>query len=192
MTSVMTCFDTDAALLRRMARGETQALTPLIERHHFTLHRFIARRLGADGAEDLVADTFEIALRRAGRYEARTADARPWLLGIAANVLRDHSRREAAMYRAYARTGHDPALGSVELQHCDWTAQRALVAALAELRPDHRNALLLHVLGELSYEEVAVALDVPIGTVRAWISRARTAAARHLTAAGITSMEMSA
>lgn len=179
--------DTDAQLLASVAGGEFEALAPLISRHHVAIHRFVARRIGADAdAEDIVSETFECACRRAGAYNPIGADARPWLFGIATNLLRTHARREAAMYRAYARTGVDPAAPSAEAcARFDDGHGRVLAGALARMRAEHREALLLYALGELSYEEVAVALEVPVGTVKGWIHRARKVAMRHLSAAGV-------
>lgn len=91
------------------------------------------------------------------------------------------------MYRAYARTGVDPAVASVEESaRIDDGHGRVLARALAKMRPEHREALLLYAVAELSYEEVACALEVPVGTVKGWLSRARAVATRHLAAAGIT------
>ncbi len=183
---------TDAQLLTAVAGGDTNALEPLIARHHVALHRFVARRVGAD-AEDVVAETFECACRRAGAYHAAGPDARPWLFGIANNLLRGHARREAAMYRAYARTGVDPAGPSAEdCARLDGGHGRVLAGALAKMRTEHREALLLYALAELSYEEVATALDVPVGTVKGWLSRGRAVAARHLAAAGVVAHETGA
>jgi RNA polymerase sigma factor (sigma-70 family) len=176
---------TDAQLLAAVAGGETNALAPLIDRHHVALHRFVARRIGAD-AEDIVAETFECACRRAASYRPAGPDARPWLFGIANNLVRGHARREAAMYRAYARTGADPvAVSAEESAHVDDGHARVLARALSKMRAEHREALLLYAVAELSYEEVASALEVPVGTVKGWLSRARAVATRHLAAAGI-------
>ena len=177
--------DTDAQCLAAVAGGEIAALEPLINRHHVAIHRFVARRIGAD-AEDIVSETFECACRRAGAYTPFGADARPWLFGIATNLLRAHARREAAMYRAYAKTGVDAAVPSIEESaRVDNGHSRVLAGALARMRVEHRDALLLYALAELSYEEVASALEVPVGTVKGWIHRARAIAVRHLAAAGI-------
>jgi RNA polymerase sigma-70 factor (ECF subfamily) len=177
--------DTDAQILAAVAAGDTEALGPLIARHHVALHRFVARRIGAD-AEDIVSETFECACLRAASYRAQGPDARPWLFGIATNLLRGHARREAAMYKAYARTGIDPAAASAEdSAHVDSGHGPALARALAQMRDEHREALLLYALADLSYEEVALALDVPVGTVKGWLHRARSVATRHLAAAGV-------
>jgi RNA polymerase sigma-70 factor, ECF subfamily len=176
---------TDAQLLAAIGNGDVSALEPLIVRHHVALHRFVARRIGAD-AEDIVSETFECACRRAGAYRPIGPDARPWLFGIATNLLRRHVRREAAMYRAYAKTGLDPvAAPHHEGPRLDDGSGRALAGALARMRDEHRDVLLLYALAELSYEEIAAVLEVPVGTVKGWLHRARAVAARHLTAAGI-------
>lgn len=176
---------TDEQLLAAVAAGEMWALAPLVDRHHVALHRFVSRRIGSD-AEDIVAETYECACRRAGSYRATSADARPWLFGIATNLLRGHARREAAMYRAYARTGVDPASASAEQSaRVDDGRGPALAGALAKMRVEHREALLLYAVGELSYDDIAAALNVPVGTVKGWIHRARAVATRHLAAAGI-------
>jgi RNA polymerase sigma factor (sigma-70 family) len=178
--------DPDAVLLATAAKGDPRAFEPLIARHHLAVHRFVARRIGASEAEDIVSETFEVAFRRAGAFRPAADDARPWLLGIAANLLRRHYRRESKMLRAYARTGVDPVARSTATDAgLDSETERALAGALAEMRREHRETLLLHALGELSYDEIAVALDVPVGTVKGWLHRARALAARHLADAGL-------
>ena len=104
-------------------------------------------------------------------------DARPWLYGIATNLIGRHRRAEIRQYRALARTGLDPVTECfTERADARVSADgesRRLAAALAKLPTGHRNALLLVAWGELSYEQAAVALAVPIGTVRSRLSRAR-------------------
>ena len=57
--------------------------------------------------------------------------------------------------------------------------------ALAAMRPHERDALLVYALADLSYEEIAVALDVPVGTIRTWLHRARATAQRELAAVDV-------
>jgi RNA polymerase sigma factor (sigma-70 family) len=85
-----------------------RAFAAIVERHHQVLHRYAARRVGAEEADDLVAETFLIAYRKRREFDPSRADARPWLFGITTNLLRRRARREARMLRAFARTGVDP------------------------------------------------------------------------------------
>jgi RNA polymerase sigma factor (sigma-70 family) len=178
----------DARLLAAAADGDGDAFERLVVRHHVAVHRYLARRIGVADAEDAVSETFEVALRRAHSYQPWRDTALPWLLGIATNVVRRYARQEEAMLRAYARTGIDPAVESGDTSRIEGLAvQRELAGALAALRAEHREVLLLHALGELSNAEIAAALEVPEGTVKAWLHRARMAAASHLAAAGVMS-----
>jgi RNA polymerase sigma-70 factor (ECF subfamily) len=140
-----------------------------------SLHRYLARRLGASVADDLAAETFAVAFRNWDRLD-RERPVRPWLYGIAANLVRHHWRKERRMLRAYARTGVDPVFAeddeAVERADAD-TRRRELATALAELRRDEREILLLHAWAELTDSEIADALGVPIGTVKSRLSRAR-------------------
>src|SRR3954447_6134171 len=82
----------------------------LYEREAQPLFGFLAYRTGDRAlAEDLLADTFERALRARGRYDRRRGSERTWLYAIALNLLRDHARRAAAEGRAVERAGHAPA-----------------------------------------------------------------------------------
>lgn len=170
---------TDTGLLAATASGDARAFEQLVTRHHVAVHRYVARRIGVADAEDVVSETFEVALRRAPAYRPHGDHALPWLLGIATNVLRKFRRTERQMLLAYARTGIDPTDAS---RPEPFGVGRELAAALAGLRAKHREVLLLYALGELSHAEIAEALDVPVGTVKTWLHRARTAAAAQLAA----------
>jgi RNA polymerase sigma factor (sigma-70 family) len=151
----------------------------LFDRHSAEVHRYLARRVGSDTAEDLLSETFLIAFRQRGRYDLTRHDARPWLYGIATNVLRRYQRVERANYRVLARTGVDPLAG---LDHAGDVAGRVtaaaqarqVAAAVAGLTAKERDVLLLTVWAGLSYEDVAEAVGVPVGTVRSRLNRART------------------
>jgi RNA polymerase sigma factor (sigma-70 family) len=171
--------DADAAILAA-SLSDPQAFAVLFERHFTAIHRWLHRRVGAPLAEDLAAETFTRAFDRRARFDASISpDARPWLFGIAANLVHDHRRSELRRLRALARaerweasTGDDPAAGAVA--RADAAALGpAVAAALAGLRAPERNALLLVAWAGLDYEEVARATGVPIGTVRSRLHRAR-------------------
>jgi RNA polymerase sigma-70 factor (ECF subfamily) len=168
----------DASVILR-SRHEPELFALLFRRHAAPLQRYIARRIGPDAAEDVLADTFLVAFSQRGRYDTDRADVRPWLYGIATNLVGRHRRAEVRQLRVYARTGVDPAAAAfTEQADARVSAQasgRRLADALSRLRPAYRDALLLLAWGELTYEEAARALGVPVGTVRSRVSRARRA-----------------
>jgi RNA polymerase sigma factor (sigma-70 family) len=139
------------------------------------LYRYLQRRVGAAAAEDLAEATFATAFAAWDRRDM-SRPVRPWLYGIAANLLRHHWRSERRMLRAYARTGVDPLLDPAvaAIDHAAASAQyRELAAALAELRPVEREILFLSAWAELTDVEIADALRLPVGTVKSRLSRAR-------------------
>jgi RNA polymerase sigma-70 factor (ECF subfamily) len=99
-------------------------------------------------------------------------------------VIGKHRRTEVRMWRAFARTGTDPAAEGhadrVEDRVSAATVRRELAAALASLLAGDRDVLLLVAWADLSYDEVAVALDIPVGTVRSRLNRARRKAREAL------------
>jgi RNA polymerase sigma-70 factor, ECF subfamily len=139
-----------------------------------SIHRYVRRRVGRDSADDISAATFAAAFADWDRFDPERP-LRPWLYGIATNLLRRHHRDEERKLRAYARTGVDP-IGSGDesefVHRLDADAQRrAVAAALADLRPEEREILLLHAWAELSNEEIASALSIPLGTVKSRLHR---------------------
>jgi RNA polymerase sigma factor (sigma-70 family) len=167
--------ESDAALLSRSER-DPEIFARLYDRHAPNLHRYVTRRLGYDTADDIVAETFLTAFRARRRFDPGRVDAGPWLYGIAANLIGKHRRAEIRMHRAFARTGHGPAepdTDRVEARVAASGLQRALAAALADLSTGDREVLLLVAWAELTYEQVAEALDIPVGTVRSRLHRAR-------------------
>ncbi|MFD9948518.1 RNA polymerase sigma factor [Nonomuraea sp. NPDC059023] len=164
----------DTELIRRSAR-DPEAFADLFTRHAPALRRYVARRLGPCLADDIVSDTFLTAFRRRGRYDLSHPDARPWLYGIAARLVSRHRRVEIRFYRALVRSGVDEIAEPYADRVDDWVAaqQAGLAAALMKLSPGDREVLLLVAWADMSYEDVARALDIPIGTVRSRLHRAR-------------------
>ncbi|GAA0928974.1 RNA polymerase sigma factor [Nonomuraea longicatena] len=151
----------------------------VFDRHSDEIHRYAARRLGADRqdlADDVTAETFLVAFRKRRRYDLTRPDARPWLYGIAANLIAKHRRTEVRKLKALARAA-EPDTDAFEQRSVDrMDAQRLgprLAAALASLRTAERELLFLVTWAELSYEQAAEALGVPVGTVRSRLSRTR-------------------
>jgi RNA polymerase sigma factor (sigma-70 family) len=150
----------------------------VFERHAADIHGYAARRLGVPAADDLMAETFLIAFRHRGRYDVSRDNARPWLYGIATNLIARHRRSEARAYRALARTGTDPVAESFAddaIERMTATSARSLLAgALARLQPRDRDVLLLIAWADLTYDQVSESLGIPIGTVRSRLHRARS------------------
>ncbi|MFV2172593.1 RNA polymerase sigma factor [Actinomadura sp. LOL_016] len=155
---------------------DPEAFGELFRRHGPRIHAYVRRRLGPALADDLVAETFATAFRQRGRFDGRAAFG-AWLWGIASNLIARHHRQETRMYRAFARTGVDPAEDGVAERASERATAAALgprmAKALASLSAKERGPLLLLAWGEMSYPEIAAALDLPLGTVKARIHRAR-------------------
>ncbi|CAL9591976.1 hypothetical protein SUDANB95_05214 [Actinosynnema sp. ALI-1.44] len=150
----------------------------LFDEHAESLHAYLARRVGAQAADDLVSETFLVALQRRHTYDPARAGARPWLFGIASNLLRRHVRQEVRGWRARARlVGADRAQESPETRTAERvTAEqrvRGLAGALAALEPGDRDVLLLTSWGGLGASEVGQALGIPVGTVHSRLHRVR-------------------
>ena len=176
--------DADDATVIQLSRHEPEHFTVLFRRHAPHIQRYVVRRLGPDAADDIVAETFLLAFRQRNTYDPARADARPWLYGIATNLIGRHRRAEVRLYRALARTGADPVTepftDRVDDRVSAGHAGRQLAAALARLSAELRDTLLLAAWSDLSYEEIAAALEVPVGTVRSRLSRARSKLRRTL------------
>jgi RNA polymerase sigma-70 factor (ECF subfamily) len=147
-------------------------LTALFAAYHEPLVRFLTRRLGdRDWAEELAQETFVRAMR-----QETIASERSWLFAVAANLVRDEARRDARhrqrleLLRAQSQADAvvEPEPTSME-RAGDQAIARAAVAMLAER---DRDALLMREEG-LSYEEIASALDLSVGSVGTTLSRAR-------------------
>ncbi|MGI5377373.1 RNA polymerase sigma factor [Streptomyces sp. CA-251387] len=163
------------------------AFAVIFDRYADDIHRYIARRLGSDTADDLMAETFVIAFQRRRRYDLSHAHARPWLYGIATNLIGRHRREEARRLRALSRMAALPPgredsgpEEAVTERLGAWETHGTVAGALAELPARYRDVLLVVAWGELDYEEAARALGVPVGTVRSRLHRARTRLRRTL------------
>ncbi|MFH9616863.1 RNA polymerase sigma factor [Streptomyces pratensis] len=153
---------------------EPELFAGLYDRHAADIHRYTTRRLGEGAADDITAETFLVAFRTRARYDPSRRLARPWLYGIAANLIGKHRRSEVRALRALARTGVDPVAASWSERSDDRIAVQApLAGALAALSPGERHVLLLFAWADLGYQEVADALGIPLGTVRSRLNRAR-------------------
>lgn len=169
------------------------AFEALFDRHFAAVHRFVRRRVGLALADDVASETFVRAFADRARFDTSRTSALPWLLGIAVNLISRHYRDEERQLRAYARTGVDPVLGSDEAtdNRLDAAASKqCLAAALADLRAEERDVLLLHAWSDLGYDEIAEALGIPVGTVRSRLSRARAHVRERLAQDELTETRM--
>ncbi|WP_245642482.1 RNA polymerase sigma factor [Nonomuraea candida] len=163
---------------------DPEQFATLFDRYAAMLYRYISFRLGPELADDLVGETFLIAFRRRAAYDISYREARPWLLGIATKLITAHRRTEVSRYRALERQGPArPVEGPEEAITRDLTAQGSrtdLLNALAQLSRGDRDVLLLVAWSDMTYEEAARALGIPVGTVKSRLNRARRKVRRTL------------
>lgn len=159
------------------SRTSPERFASIFDRHFVAIRDYLRRRIHGALADELAAETFVIAFRRRAAYDLAYTDSRPWLFGIAVNLLRRYRRQETRELRAYARTALDPlrasADGGVPQQSEDLSVGADLAQALVSLSLKDREVLFLFAVADLSYEEISRALKIPVGTVRSRLSRAR-------------------
>jgi RNA polymerase sigma-70 factor (ECF subfamily) len=167
----------DSELWDRSRAGDSDAFGLLFERHARLIYNYCFRRVGNRAtAQDLLSMVFLEAWRRRDK-ELPPDKVLPWLYGIATNVVR-HQRRSDRRFAAAlsrlpaAETEPDFADNSAERLDYEEQAQQAL--ALLRILPQREQDVFVLCVGmELSYEDAALALDLPVGTVRSRLSRAR-------------------
>jgi RNA polymerase sigma factor (sigma-70 family) len=161
--------------------SEPHLFTIIFDRHYRAIYGYVSRRAGRAIADDIAAETFTRAFARRSSYDPTVERALPWLLGIAINLLAHHRRSEARQFRALAAAweGGEAPSGAV-----DASLAERLVVGLEQLDDYDREAILLYAWGELKYEEIAVALAIPLGTVQSRIHRARRKLREALEAEG--------
>jgi RNA polymerase sigma-70 factor, ECF subfamily len=168
----------DESLLDRARHGDSAAFTALVERYQDELYTMALRLLGTPAdAADVVQETFLRAYMNLPRL--RVLSVRAWLFRVAVNASRDVQRR--AVRRPADPLEQDDGkvleLPSTELgpEAAAEARERAetIRAAVMRLPLDYRVALVLRDVNDLSYEEIAEALHVPLGTVKSRISRGR-------------------
>jgi RNA polymerase sigma-70 factor (ECF subfamily) len=164
----------DEQLLSAVLVGEMDALAALVTRHQGPLTGYLDRLVGPDWAlaQDLAQETFLRVLRQ--HTDRGSRPFKPWLYAIATNLARDYFRSAAVRRALPLDDQHEECLP-------DWAAgpeEQALAAerggdlaaALACLSAEYRAALVLRFYNELSLQEIADALEVPLGTVKSRLS----------------------
>jgi RNA polymerase sigma-70 factor (ECF subfamily) len=165
---------TDSAILRD-SLTDPGRFAVLYDRHARHLYRFLAARLGPNAAEDVLSETYLVAFERRASFDLEVDDSRPWLFGIASRLVKKHHRLESRHLRAdlpMEDALRDSTMDADE--HLD--AAREIHRMRDRLRALHtrdRDVLLLYAWADLDYAQIAAALQIPVGTVRSRLNRAR-------------------
>lgn len=168
---------TEGELIRRSV-DDPDLFSEIFTAHYSAIFGFVSAALGRHLAEDIAGEVFLRAFVGRHRFDPTYESARPWLYGIASNLIQDHLRQTARRYRAYERTGtpnsaetgfEDDVVSRVDAAESATVLQVALIA----LRPEEASVVLLYVTGDRTYQEIADILGIPIGTIRSRLSRAR-------------------
>ncbi|WP_104197116.1 RNA polymerase sigma factor [Cryobacterium sp. M15] len=169
-------MSSDSEIIER-SRDTPGVFAGLYERHAGTIYRYAARRIGVAVADDVMSETFLVAFERRAAFDPTVGAALPWLYGIATTLMKKHARLEAASWRGMTAAGAaevivDDIEGLESRVDAEASVQR-IGLALRRMAKRDRDALLLQAWADLSYEDIALALAVPVGTVRSRLNRAR-------------------
>lgn len=171
--------------IERASRGDREAMAEIVAEHYPAVYRFCARRIGPELGQDAAQETFLIAQKSLKRFDGRSKLS-TWLLGIAHNVCRNLARKrriEMTYEQAFLEAPeHAPTEVGGPRSEQNLIDREALRGALIKLSPEHREAVVLHELEELTYEEAASVLGVPVGTVKSRLFHAFAHLRRLLTA----------
>jgi RNA polymerase sigma factor (sigma-70 family) len=154
---------------------EPARFADVFDRHYAAILQYLRRRIDQSSADELAGDTFAVAFRSRDKFDPSRSSARPWLFGIATNLLRRSRRQEARQLRAHSRAARDPIQPHVSGtdDYLEPVIEARLASALASLRQGDREVLFLFACADLSYEEISEAIGIPLGTVRSRLFRAR-------------------
>jgi RNA polymerase sigma factor (sigma-70 family) len=154
----------DEGLMARFCDGDLRAFEALFQRYGQVIRAYLAHLVGAVQADDLSQATFLSVVRARGRFD-RTARFKPWLYAIATNAARDYLRR---------RREELTDTGQLSSEHADEAGrevrdeglEKAVRSALAQLPENQRVAIVMHRFQNLSFAEVAQALDLSESAVK--------------------------
>ena len=171
----------DDVLLRRAAKGDEEAFTLLYRRHQAAMYRFALRMTGNGwAAEEIVQDVFMTLMRVSKKYDSTRGTLGGFLYGIARNRVMKHLERLPREV-SLEENNEDGSGSGFVLQDASTPATQAekreradhVRAAVLDLPPEFREAVVLCELGELSYDEAAQMAGCPIGTIRSRLHRGR-------------------
>jgi RNA polymerase sigma factor (sigma-70 family) len=168
--------DAGGELIARIASGDRDALTELYHRERQPLFAYIVHlTANVEIAEEVLQDTFVAVWKSAGDFAGRSR-ARTWLIGIARRQAHNTLRRRTLPRADIAAAAHLPGtLPEPEERATTAAAREEVVAAMAHLSADHREALVLAFAHDLSYQEMADVLGIPVGTVKSRLNGAKRA-----------------
>lgn len=167
----------DAELLTRIGCGDEAAWDRMFERHGRTVYRFALRSTGSpDAADEVVQEVFLALIRNTSGFDPRRGALRSYLFGAARNQIARRARLGPVLEEPPEAVEAGTPLAEMEAAERLATVRQA-VATLPET---YREAVILCDLEELSYDEAAAALEVPVGTVRSRLSRGRALLERKL------------
>jgi RNA polymerase sigma-70 factor (ECF subfamily) len=167
----------DVELMARARGGEEAAFGEFVRRHTPAVHRWMARAVGEQDAEDLTQEVFLKAFRGLARFRG-DAPPRAWLASIADNAVKNRYRALGRFRRIFAPSDPedlDPSESSAgpEERASAGESRRFVAEALKRIPSEFRMPVILRDLEGWSYEEIAVSLTVPVGTVKSRIARGR-------------------
>ncbi len=170
---------TDEELLASAREGDEEAFGAFVRRHTATVHRWMARAVGEGDADDMTQDVFLKAYRGLARFRGE-APPRAWLAAIADNAVKNRYRSRSRFRRVFAgSTDADPVhepretAAGPEDEARAGESRRMVTEALKQLPPEFRMPVVLRDIEEWSYEEIALSLALPVGTVKSRIARGR-------------------
>jgi RNA polymerase sigma factor (sigma-70 family) len=168
-------MESDAELIRRSLANDREAFVEVVRRHEAAVGAYLTRRAGRDLAEDLLGEVWVAALASRASYDRSFPDARPWLFGVAHNMLSRHWRSRPAEDPVADLTdmanGWDPWPGVDERV----ATESVLRTALARLKPEEREILTLVAWEDLTVADAARSLGIPAGSARRRLHQARMA-----------------
>ncbi|HEY3205006.1 MAG TPA: sigma-70 family RNA polymerase sigma factor [Thermoanaerobaculia bacterium] len=170
---------TDEELLASSRTGDGDAFGAFVRRHTTTVHRWMVRAVGEEDADDMTQEVFVKAYRGLASFRGE-APARAWLASIADNAVKNRYRSRMRFRRVFAGStdvnpGLDPPARDRDPEDDAQAGEsrRFVTEALKLLPPEFRMPVVLRDIEEWSYEEIAVSLALPIGTVKSRIARGR-------------------
>ncbi len=169
----------DEDLIALSKQGEEGAFGEFVNRHAASVHRWMARSVGIDEADDMTQEVFLRAYRGLAKFRGE-APPRAWLASIADNAVKNRYRARGRFRRIFAASANsglaaDPPAEAAdpEAQAQSGEARRFVAEALKLLPVEFRMPVILRDLEEWSYEEIAASLALPVGTVKSRIARGR-------------------